>query len=271
MSHDGDPDQAFGPDTYGRSFADVYDEWYPADAATSAAVERIHRLAGDGARILELGVGTGRLALPLAALGHEVVGLDSSVEMLDRLAANAAAGAAPAEVSGGSVEGVQGDVAEPASWPAGPFQVVVAAFNLVCNLADAAAQAAMFAQAHAALAPGGVLVVEAFVPHPVDTAERRLEVREVSAEQVVLIASRTDPDLGVVIGQHIQLRDGEPVRLRPWRLRPTSPAELDRLAAEAGLDRVDRRDGWDGAGLGDACVTTFRRPMATDRSRPTDP
>lgn len=258
MSHDGDPDPAFGPDTYGRSFADVYDEWYPADTATVAAVERIHQLAGAGARILELGVGTGRLALPLAALGHEVVGLDSSTEMLDRLAINAAGSAD----SSGSIDGVRGDVADGAAWPAGPFQVVVAAFNLVCNLTDVAAQSAMFVQAHAALAPGGVLVVEAFVPHPVDHAERRLEVREVSAEQVVLIASRTDPDLGVVIGQHIQLRDGEPVRLRPWRLRPTSPAELDRLAGLAGLERVDRRDGWDGAGLGDACVTTYRRPTA---------
>jgi SAM-dependent methyltransferase len=260
MSHHGEPDPAFGPDTYGRSFADVYDEWYPADAATAAAVDRIHQLAGDGAQILELGVGTGRLALPLAALGHRVVGLDSSTEMLDRLSTNSAEQTDRSAGSGGSVEGVRGDVADGTAWPDGPFQVVVAAFNLVCNLTDEAAQSAMFAQAHASLSPGGVLVVEAFVPNPVDHAERRLEVREVSAEQVVLIASRTDPDLGVVIGQHIQLRDGEPVRLRPWRLRPTSPAELDRLAGEAGLERVDRRDGWDGAGLGDACVTTYRRP-----------
>lgn len=265
MSSNGDPDPTFGPGTYGRSFADVYDEWYPADEATSAAVERIHQLAGAGARILELGVGTGRLALPLAALGHEVVGLDSSAEMLDRLTSNAAgdvgADAHPIAGSGGSVLGIRGDLADPGSWPAGPFQVVVAAFNLVCNLTDVEAQAAMFTQAQASLAPGGQLVVEAFVPNPVEHAERRLEVREVSAEQVVLIASRTDPDLGVVIGQHIQLRDGEPVRLRPWRLRPTSPEELDRLAGAAGLQLVDRRDGWDDAGLGDACVTTYRRPM----------
>lgn len=262
MSSDGDPDPAFGPDTYGRSFADVYDEWYPADAATTAAVERIHRLAGDGARILELGVGTGRLALPLAALGHQVVGLDSSQDMLDRLGTNAAVAAAAPGHAGGAVEGVRGDVADGTAWPAGPFQVVVAAFNLVCNVTDPAAQAAMFGQAHASLHPGGFLIVEAFVPHPVDHAERRLEVREVSAEQVVLIASRTDPEHGVVIGQHIQLRDGEPVRLRPWRLRPTSPAELDRWATDAGLDRVDRSDGWDGAGLGDAGVTTYQRPAA---------
>jgi SAM-dependent methyltransferase len=261
MSHDGEPDPAFGPDTYGRSFAEVYDEWYPADAATSAAVEHLHRLAGDGARILELGVGTGRLALPLAALGHELVGMDSSEEMLDRLADNAAAAATAA---GGKVEvePVHGDVGDGTSWPTGPFEMVVAAFNLVCNLADPTSQAAMFVQAHAALAPAGLLVVEAFVPHPVDHAERRLEVREVSAEQVVLIASRTDPELGIVIGQHIQLRDGEPVRLRPWRLRPTSPAELDRWAADAGLELVERRDGWDGDGLGDACVSTYRRPAA---------
>lgn len=259
MSSNGDPDPTFGPGTYGRSFADVYDEWYPADAATAAAVGRIHDLAGDGGRILELGVGTGRLALPLAGFGHDVVGMDSSQEMLHRLAQNSEV--APGD-AGRLVEALQGDVADPASWPAGPFQVVVAAFNLVCNLTDATAQAAMFTQAHSVLASGGFLVVEAFVPNPVEHAERRLEVREVSAEQVVLIASRTDPELGVVIGQHIQLRDGEPVRLRPWRLRPTSPADLDRWATAAGLDRVDRRDGWDDAGLGDCGVTTYRRPTA---------
>ena len=64
--HKRNADDGFDPGTYGRSFADVYDSWYPADASTTSAVTRISALVGPNGRILELGVGTGRLALPLA-------------------------------------------------------------------------------------------------------------------------------------------------------------------------------------------------------------
>jgi SAM-dependent methyltransferase len=231
--HDG-----FGSDTYGRSFADVYDEWYPADSATQCAVDRIAELAGPGGSVLELGVGTGRLAIPLARRGHPVTGVDSSTDMLDRLAANAAS------LAPESLTACRGDVADPDGWPVGPFQVVVAAFNLVCNLVEPSQQARMFDGAADALAPGGHLVVETFLPAPVHDRERHLEVREVRADRVVLIASDTDPSEGIVTGQHIELRDGEPVRLRPWRLRLTSPTELDRWAEAAGLERVHVWQGW---------------------------
>jgi len=240
MTHRGDPPigEGFAADTYGHGFADVYDEWYPADAAALDAVERIAELAGPGGAILELGVGTGRLAVPLAERGHRVVGIDSSIDMLDRLAGNAV------HLGPGAIETIAGDLADAAIWPAGPFAVVVAAFNLVCNLTDPEQQASLFAAAGAALAPGGHMVVETFVPAPLEGRERRLEVREVTATGVVLIASDTDPTGGIVTGQHIELRDGEPVRLRPWRLRLTTPNELDRWATDAGFERVATSAGW---------------------------
>ena len=213
------------------------------------AVVRISELAGAGGSVLELGVGTGRLAVPLAERAHPVVGIDSSTAMLDRLADNAA------HLRPGAIEAVTGDLADPSTWPAGPFSVVVAAFNLVCNLTDPAQQAALFAAAGSALAPGGHLVVETFVPAPPDRRERHLEVREVTATGVVLIASDTDPACGIVTGQHIELRDGEPVRLRPWRLRLTTPAELDRWATDAGLELVTT-----GADWSDPARTTRRDP-----------
>jgi SAM-dependent methyltransferase len=234
-----DPD-GFAADTYGQGFADVYDRWYPPDPATTAAVSRIAELAGPGGPVLELGVGTGRLAVPLAEAGHPVVGLDSSAEMLDLLASNAA------HLPEGSLRAVEVDLGSDTPWPAGPYAVVVAAFNLVCNLVDPAAQAAVFERAAAALAPGGHLVVETFLAAPVEHRQRHLEVREVTAEAVVLIASDTDPVGGIVTGSHIELRDGEPVRLRPWRLRVTAPEELDRWAAAAGLQRVAVWHDWNG-------------------------
>jgi len=70
----------FGPETYGERVADVYDEWYkPVD--TAAEVALLAELARGG-RVLELGIGTGRVALPLAAQGIEVHGIDASPAMV---------------------------------------------------------------------------------------------------------------------------------------------------------------------------------------------
>ena len=72
--------------SYGRSFADVYDAWYSDVSDVDATVARVRALSRDG-RVLELGVGTGRLALPMAITGVDIVGIDASDEMLDALRA----------------------------------------------------------------------------------------------------------------------------------------------------------------------------------------
>jgi len=78
--------QDFGPTAYGEAFADVYDDWYEAVSDGAATVARVRSLAGDG-EVLELGVGTGRLALPLADTGVPTWGVDASAPMLRRLRA----------------------------------------------------------------------------------------------------------------------------------------------------------------------------------------
>ena len=245
----------FGADRYGRSFAEVYDRWYPADGATAAAVSVLNELAPAGSTVLELGVGTCRLALPRAAAGHAVTGMDASVEMLDVLAA---------KDPDGTVARVLGDVADPDAWPPGQFDLVVAVFNLLLNLPDQAAQERCVGAAADSLAPGGHLVVETAAPALPERREQRLDVRHVDAESVVLIATDADPATGAVLGQHIELVDGEPVRLRPWRVCACSPADVDRWATAAGLELVARRWAWDApAGLDatDAPVGVYRRPV----------
>src|SRR5262245_4385660 len=78
--------EGYGPETYGNRIADVYDQWY-AEAPfleTESSVELLAELAGDGP-VLELAIGTGRLALPLAERGTEVHGVDASEAMVAKL------------------------------------------------------------------------------------------------------------------------------------------------------------------------------------------
>src|SRR5262245_41087141 len=110
--------------TYGDGFADVYDDWYGNVSDVDATVAGVASLAAarGGDRVLELGVGTGRLALPLAARGLLVTGIDASPAMLDRLLAKPGAA---------RVEAVLGDMAElPVP---GRYTVVFAAFNTFFN------------------------------------------------------------------------------------------------------------------------------------------
>lgn len=225
---------AFDAGTYGRSFADVYDEWY-GQRDPEPVVELLRRLAPPPASVLELGVGTARVALALAGAGFDVWGVDASPEMLELAAAKAVA-----SPRGEHLHLVAGDAASPTDLPPGPFAVVLGAFNLLCNLADDDAQAACLAGATSVLAPGGLVVLETFVAAAPPERRQDLVTRSVEADRVVLIATDTDPATSTITGAHIELRDGEAPRLRPWRVRYLSPAQLDDLAAAAGLELVDR-------------------------------
>jgi SAM-dependent methyltransferase len=227
--------------TYGDRFASVYDDWYQdiTDAEGCAALVAeyadLAREAGGGP-VLELGVGTGRLALPIAALGLEVVGVDASSAMLERLAAKAgAAGIA-------TVEPVLGDMAAP---PVGEraFAVVLVAYNTLFNLVDVADQARCFASVADLLVPDGSFLVEAFVPGA-DRPTSSVVPRTITADRVVLDVSRSDPDAQEAMGQYVDISEAG-IALRPWHIRWQTPDQLDALAAEAGMELADRWSGWD--------------------------
>src|SRR4051794_41864186 len=79
--------EGYGPETYGDCIADIYDLWYGGKPDTPAAVDRLTSLAGRLPKlpVLELGIGTGRLALPLVARGVDVWGVDASSAMVEQL------------------------------------------------------------------------------------------------------------------------------------------------------------------------------------------
>jgi SAM-dependent methyltransferase len=207
--------------------------------------------------VLELGVGSGRLALPLVARGIEVHGVDASAAMLERLRA---------KPGGDAVRTTLGDMAAVPVDDAPPFAVVLVAFNTFFNLADERAQAGCLARVAELLAPDGVLLVEAFVPGdaldgPGASAERSVTPRRITADEVVLSVSHVDPAAQTITGQHVHLSEGG-IRLRPWHLRYLSPPQLDALAAAAGLELAGRRAGWRDEAFterSDVHVSTYRR------------
>jgi SAM-dependent methyltransferase len=240
----------YGPSTYGDAFADVYDAWYGDVSNVTDTVRAVAGLARAAARrsgapprpatVLELGVGTGRLAVPMAEAGIDVVGLDASAAMLSELGRRDPTG---------RVRAVLGDMAAPL--PGGPYDVVLAAFNTFLNLTSQSDQASCLRHAAAAVGPGGVVAIEAFVPQLGDGPAEQVELRRVGAGLVFDVSLR-DALSQTVRGQQIELGPGpDRVRLRPWQIRYLGVDELDGLAASAGLVLRQRFEHWDGTPFGD--------------------
>jgi SAM-dependent methyltransferase len=239
----------YGPSTYGDRFADVYDDWYPDVSDVDATVARIAALAESrGGRVLELGAGSGRLAIPLAERGLDVWAVDASAAMIERLRAKPGGDRVHAVVDDMAELGAPELAAAAAGGAAGEggFAVVLCAFNTLFNLTDTEAQRRCLGRVADLLVPEGRLVVEAFVPPPGgegDAAVSAVEPRHIGLDEVVLTVSRLDPATRTITGQHVQITEGG-VRLRPWVLHYAAPDQLDALAAEAGLALVERHAGW---------------------------
>jgi SAM-dependent methyltransferase len=215
--------------SYGDGFADVYDEWYADVTDVAATVARVVGLTGPGGRVLELGVGTGRLAAPMAVAGLDVVGIDSSVAMLARI---------PEHPGGDQVTALCGDMVR--DLPDGPFDACLVAYNTLFNLVDAADQQRCFHAVADRLRPGGSFVVEAIVPDPAAPAGGDVSLRTMTADRVVLSVSDHRPDEQRTSGQFVELTETGGVRLRPWSIRWAPPDELDAMAASAGLALAER-------------------------------
>jgi SAM-dependent methyltransferase len=244
--------------TYGDAFADVYDDWYRDVSDIEATVRLVRQVAGDGGSVLELGVGTGRLAIPMAAAGLRVTGIDTSARMLEHLAAND---------RGRTVTTVLGDMVD--DLPTGGYDAVLVAYNTLFNLESADRQAACFRAVAARLAPNGGFLVEAFVPVPHSGSQ--ISVRSITADRVVLSASTHHADDQSAEGQYIEITEGGGVRLRPWAIRWSTVAQVDEMAAHAGLVRGERWGDVDGRPFttdSERHVTIYRHSMA---AMPADP
>ena len=217
--------------TYGDRWAEIYDEWTSGHVTSPGDADFLAEHARGG-RALELGVGTGRVAIPLAERGVEVVGIDASDRMIEKLRAKS-----------DRVETVKGEMADVAA--EGEFDLVYVVFNTFFAMLAQEEQVRCFANAVQRLKPDGVFVIQAFVPD-LTRFERgqRVEATDVEPDSVAIDASVHDPVTQTVTTQKLVVSDGI-VRMLPIRIRYAWPSELDLMARLAGLRLRERYESFE--------------------------
>lgn len=220
----------YSDETYGERVADVYDEWFPD--CDPNAVAFLAQLAQNGTA-LELGIGTGRIALPLAGKNVGVHGIDASVSMVGRLREKR--GSENIVVTEGNFADVPVE---------GEFALIYVVFNTFFVLPSQEAQVRCFRNVAGHLAKSGCFVIEAFVPDVTrfTRGQSNLATR-VTGNRVELDVGNHDPATQRVVSQKVVMTDGS-VRLYPIQIRYAWPSELDLMAQLAGLRLRERWSGW---------------------------
>jgi SAM-dependent methyltransferase len=222
------PEDHFGEQVanrYDESAADMFDP-----AVVDPVVDFLADLAGDGAA-LELGIGTGRIAVPLARRGVPVHGIDLSEAMVARLRAKPGA-----EKIGVTI----GDFAT--TTVDGRFSVAYLVFNTIGNLTTQDEQVACFQNVAAHLEPGGCFVIEVGIPQlqrlpPGET------VRAFDVSPTHLGFDEYDVASQGLISHHYSLVNGQ-FEVSSLPLRYVWPSELDLMARLAGMTLRERWSGW---------------------------
>lgn len=218
-----DPLESFGPDVAAR-----YDDELRGDE--DQTVDFLVEVAA-GRPVCEFAIGTGRIAVPLAARGVAVCGVDQSQAMLDRLRERAA-----------DLPVVHGDMTT--DGPSGGFGLVYLVYNTIGNVLTQAGQVAVFRNAASRLLDDGVFVIESATPWQTFGRSQFVEAEYVGGDSVVLDVNRFDPSTQLLSENHVRIsQDG--IRLGPIAQRLTTPAELDLMAQLAGLHPLRRFSGWE--------------------------
>jgi SAM-dependent methyltransferase len=221
-------------DHFGEHVAARYDEtsaWMFDPAAVEPAVDFLASLAGEGAA-LELGIGTGRIALPLAARGVRVRGIDLSEAMVARLRA---------KPGGESIDVAIGDFAT--TTVEETFSLAYLVFNTIMNLTSQDAQVACFRNVARHLAPGGRFVIEVGVPQLQRLPPgERFRPFHVGSDHIGFDEYEL-AEQGLV-SHHYRI-GGERVEAVAMPFRYVWPAELDLMAQLAGMRLEERWGEWD--------------------------
>lgn len=217
--------------SFGEADAEQDRDFHRGDEV--AAVVFLSQWAGDGPA-LELGIGTGRIALPLAARGIRVAGVDISPAMAAQLRARP---------GGAEIAVTLGDLADvPVS---GAYRLIYVVFNTLFNLLTQEDQVRCFENVAAHLMDDGAFVIETYVPtflHRLDN-NQYVQAEAIAINEVRLDLLRHDTATQVIEESHVTLSSAG-VRLNPVVQRYAWPAELDLMARLAGLRLKERWGGW---------------------------
>lgn len=225
--------------TYGDKGADLYDGIYQSQPPTTQ-IDLLEEL-GQGGRVLELGIGTGRLAIPLIARGVSVEGLDSSEAMVSKMHAKDLGSSIPVTI--GDFQQFDLDKS---------FDLIFIAFNTLFSLLTQDAQISCFESVTRHLSQRGLFLVEAFVPDlsRFDRSQRT-SVSHIEINRTIIDVAVHYQATQRVDSQHVVVEDGQPARVMPISLRYAWPAELDLMARLAGLRLRNRWGDWDRSPFGD--------------------
>jgi SAM-dependent methyltransferase len=218
--------------SFGEEAAKVYDQTDQRED-TPATVTFLEQLAAGGPA-LELAIGTGRVALPLAARGVVVDGIDFSTAMVAQLRA---------KPGGDQIAVTMGNFAD-VPVP-GTYRLIFLVFNTLFNLLTQDDQVRCFENVASHLTADGSFVVEAFVPSYLTRlrSDQYVDAEAIGVDEVTLDVGRHDPVKQLLVESHVVLtREG--VRLFPIVCRYAWPSELDLMARIAGLRLKDRYGGW---------------------------
>ena len=222
--------QEYNEATFGDRISEIYDGWHPR--APAEMIDTLREIAGGGP-VLELGIGTGRVALPLAMQGVEVHGIDASEAMVAKMRAKPGGEQVP--VTMGNFASV--DVVH-------KYSLVFVVFNTFFALSSQEEQVRCFANVASCLKQGGRFLIEAFVPDLSRfTGGQLIQATRVDAGEVRLEASRHDRAAQRVSSQHV-LIDEAGIRLYPVQVRYCWPSELDLMARLAGMRLAERWSNW---------------------------
>jgi SAM-dependent methyltransferase len=225
--------EGYEASTYGDRIADVYDAWYGQRLDPDDAVDLLSGLARGG-RALELGIGTGRVAIPLSQAGVKVIGIDASENMVAHLRAKPGAEA---------IEVVFGDFVDVAV--EGRFAVIYVPFTTFFALGTRERQVRCFHNVASHLNSDGHFVLDAFVP---DFSrydhDQWTSTLPGGVDHVLIDSMRHDPVNQTIEGHHILIKETG-IRLFPLHLRYCWPSELDAMAEAADLHLVERYGDYD--------------------------
>ena len=225
----------FAADTFGKLNAEDYDALNDP-GTTNESTAFLAELYGSGSRVLELAIGSGRMALPLVQKGISISGIEGSEAMVDLLRAK----------PGGRDIGIEvGDMAAADGYQIdGPFDHAFLVFNTLFNLTTQAAQVQCFRNVAAKLNPGGTFLIETFVPDLSSFKNfQHLTTKRLDMGFVWLEAAVHDPLAQRLDMQRVRiLPDG--VKLVPLQMRYAFPPEIDLMAQLAGFNLASRWGGW---------------------------